>query len=226
MPITDTGAACDTSASSAPRVMASRTPHASATATTCSQNVRQRSWGSVPSSSTTSVSVPGTVAVLNSKAGHTISRWWPSSRRTRGRVAEKSKNSSGSMWANGSAPQRSCSQRTALLLASPASFHPSKAAIRTGLVEVRAARPADVLHGPDAIGRASRRALGWSGGRSAAMGRGEQARCHPGGVPVEHPAGDDGGRHLLVVDPDQLGPGVGERRRRCPSGACAAAVVP
>ena len=50
--------------------------------------VRQRSWGSMPSTSTTSP--PGVDAANASLAGHEMRRVWPSTRRTCGRVAWKS----------------------------------------------------------------------------------------------------------------------------------------
>ena len=82
-----------------------------ATATTSAANVRHFSWGSVPSSTTTSRVVPGSAADDSSFDGQSISLASPSMRRTSGRVAEKSKNSSGSMVANGVASHRSRRKR-------------------------------------------------------------------------------------------------------------------
>ena len=66
------------------------TPRRRATATLCSQKVRQRSCGSLARRNTASRSAPGMGAALTSMAGHTISRRTPSGTRERGRVVEKS----------------------------------------------------------------------------------------------------------------------------------------
>ena len=89
-PLTETGRLWGTSASSAPSVITMRTPSSCALATTASVNLRQRSEGSVPSSTTRSPSAPGTSAPKNSLAGQSISRVRPSVRRTLGLTAVKS----------------------------------------------------------------------------------------------------------------------------------------
>src|SRR5829696_6459354 len=130
VPMTEVGRVWGTSARRAPRVSTMRASRSRATPTTWSQKVRQRRWGSVPS--TTTASTPATDPALSWVPGHEISRVSPSTRWTDGRVEVKSKNSSGSISPNGSGAQRSRSQRAAVLAASPASFHPSKAATTTG----------------------------------------------------------------------------------------------
>ena len=90
VPVTCTGRVWATSASRAPRVMTISTPRSRATEMTCSPNVRHRSWGSIPTSTTTSWRSPGSDAAENSFDGHTISRVRPSTNRTWGRVDEKS----------------------------------------------------------------------------------------------------------------------------------------
>ena len=59
LPVTGQGLVCGTSASSAPRVTTSSMPSSSRNPTIMSVNVRQRRFGSIPSSSTTSRSSPG-----------------------------------------------------------------------------------------------------------------------------------------------------------------------
>ena len=130
VPVTRTGRLWGTSANSAPRVSTISTLAHCATSITSEQNVRHRSWGSVPR--TTMTSRPsGVRPARNSLDGQVISRAVPTCA-TVGRVEEKSKNCSGSMLANRRAPQRSDRCRTARLAASPASFHPSNAATSTG----------------------------------------------------------------------------------------------
>ena len=58
LPVTGAGRVCGTSASSAPSVISSSIPRSRASPTTRSVNVRQRRFGSIPSSSTTSRSRP------------------------------------------------------------------------------------------------------------------------------------------------------------------------
>ena len=88
--MTDTGRVWGTSASRAPSVTTSWAPSASASSTTIWQNVRQRKEGSEPVSRMRSRGARGTRASNSSTAGHTISRVWPSTILTRGRVAWKS----------------------------------------------------------------------------------------------------------------------------------------
>ena len=88
--MTDTGRVCGTSASSAPSVTTSWVPSTSASSTTSWQNVRQRNEGSEPAIRIRSRGARGTRASYSSTAGHTISRAWPSTILTRGRVAWKS----------------------------------------------------------------------------------------------------------------------------------------
>ena len=68
-----------------------------ATSTTAWVKRPQRSDGSTPCSITRSPSAPGISAAVIAFAGHSIFRVRPSVRRTVGRTAVKSKNSSGSM---------------------------------------------------------------------------------------------------------------------------------
>jgi hypothetical protein len=118
----------------------------------CSQNNRQRSAGSGPSTRMTSV--PGSDTDQTPTVGHTIERWWCSSRRTCGRTVAKSVNTSGSISASASAPHASIIVRNAIDAESPASFQPVKAATSTGRFEVRFRQPTDVLgsHGSHATG--------------------------------------------------------------------------
>ncbi len=100
----------------------------------CSQKVRQRSAGSGPSTSTTSL--PGRDAPHTPTVGQTIDRLRSASSATCGRTVAKSVNGSGSISAIGTAPLVSIMVRTAVDAASPASFHPVKAATMTGFVSV------------------------------------------------------------------------------------------
>ena len=88
VPTRETGWRCTTSASSAPRVMTSPVPVSSAMPAIWWVKVRQRSWGSMPSTSTTSP--PGVDAEYASFVGHEMRRVWPSTRWTWGRVDWKS----------------------------------------------------------------------------------------------------------------------------------------
>ena len=106
VPVTRTGRVWGTSARRAPSVRTSSTPIVRATSTTRSENVRQRSCGSAPRRNTTSRPLGPRGADANRVSGHSMARTPPRSSRTSGRVAVKSKNSSASMVANGSAPQR------------------------------------------------------------------------------------------------------------------------
>lgn len=72
-------------------------------------------------------------------SGHCRFRSNPSRISTVGRIAVKSKNSSGSMSAKRSADHRSIRCRTVVDAASPASFQPSNAQIKTGARSVGSA---------------------------------------------------------------------------------------
>jgi hypothetical protein len=87
-------------------------------------NVTQRRFGSVPFSRTRSWRDPGRCAHENVFSGQSMRRIPPSAIRTVGLVAWKSKNSSGSILANGCADDSRRSTRAAPLAASPASFQP------------------------------------------------------------------------------------------------------
>ena len=90
MPVIDTGRLWGTSASSAPSVTTIPTSSSVAAWRTVSVKRRQRSEGSTPSSITRSRSAPGTEAAEMEFSGQSISRVWPSLRRTVGRTAVKS----------------------------------------------------------------------------------------------------------------------------------------
>ena len=127
-----TGRVCATSAIRAPSVTTISTPSISAASAMPSEKVRQRRLGSVPASSTRSRSAPGGVAASRTLPGHSISRLWPSVSRIVGRLAWKSKNSSGSIWAITSASSDSAAVVSAVVAEPAASFQPAKAQTRTG----------------------------------------------------------------------------------------------
>src|SRR4051794_15966221 len=131
-PVIDTGRECGTSASSAPSVTTSCTPSASARSMIALAIVRQRMFGSGPASSTRSRGARGTRASKNSTVGHSISRERPSTSLICGRVAWKSKKSSGSSWAKRVAPSDAPTNWAAADAASPASFQPLNAQIMAG----------------------------------------------------------------------------------------------
>ena len=111
------------------------------------QNVRQRIDGSGPWTSTRSRGRAGTRAAKISTAGQVISRVRPSVKPICGRVAWKSKNSSGSMRAKRSAPSDAPTNVSAAEAASPASFQPLKAHDqRGGAQAVGTALPDQWLH--------------------------------------------------------------------------------
>jgi len=89
----------------APRVTSRPDPRLPATSTTVLAKVRHRLFGSDEEKRTTPR--PSTVARENSHSGHSMTRVTPSLRRTVGRLTWKSKNSSGSSWANVRPSQRS-----------------------------------------------------------------------------------------------------------------------
>src|ERR687892_92824 len=147
-PVTGVGRVWGTSARNAPSVTTSPTPISRAVARNVSTNARHRTFGSTPRNTTTSRS--STRAVENRSSGHSIRRVIPASSRTVGRVIWKSRNPSGSMSARGWAPHRSRRYAAAVEAASPPSFQPRKAAIRTGrsrsgrLVQVTRSTPPSV----------------------------------------------------------------------------------
>lgn len=165
----------ETSASSAPSVTTMDTPVCWASSTICSQKVRQRKFGSGPSTSRTSL--PGVDAAHTATCGHTISLVAPSASRTYGRTVEKSVNSSGSMLARTRPSHPSMSERTAVDAASAASFQPVNPTIMTGrrsgtslcqltysTIETLQRR----RNGAPCAGRPNRRCLGACGGRAHA----------------------------------------------------------
>ena len=127
-----TGRVWETSAISAPIVITSSTPSASAAVAIVSEKVRQRRFGSVPSSSTRSRSAAGTRAAIRLFSGQSIRRVWPSVRVIVGRVDWKSKYSSGSTWAIGSASSDLAIVASAVEAAAAASFQPRNEQTRTG----------------------------------------------------------------------------------------------
>src|SRR5215210_4749934 len=132
MPVTETGRECGTSASSAPSEVTIWTPSASARSITVWQNVRQRIAGSGPESRIKSRGARGTRASWISNSGQSMARVRPSRRRTVGRVAWKSTNSSGSMVAKRSASSAVPRKERAAVADSPASFQPLNAHTRAG----------------------------------------------------------------------------------------------
>jgi hypothetical protein len=131
-PVTLTGRECGTSASRAPSVTTIWVPSTSARSTTSWQNVRQRMDGSLPDRRMRSRGARGTRAAKISSSGQSISRVRPSTIRTFGRVAWKSKNSSGSMRAKRSAFSADPTNCRAADAASPASFQPLNAHTSAG----------------------------------------------------------------------------------------------
>jgi hypothetical protein len=127
-----TGRECGTSASNAPIDTTICVPSASARSTTNRQNVRQRMDGSLPDRRMRSRGARGTRAAKISSSGQSISRVRPSTIRTFGRVAWKSKNSSGSMRAKRSAFSADPTNCRAADAASPASFQPLNAHTSAG----------------------------------------------------------------------------------------------
>src|SRR6185312_14391685 len=131
-PEIDVGRVCGTSASSAPSVRTSFTPSSPAAVTTALAKLRQRSDGSTPCTNTRSRSAVGMRAAVITVAGQSIVRAWPSTSRTVGRTAVKSKNSSGSIRAISTASKLSTRNPSAADADSPASFQPLNAQTRTG----------------------------------------------------------------------------------------------
>ncbi len=127
-----TGRVWETSAISAPRVITISTPSASAAVAIVSEKVRQRRFGSVPSSRTRSRSAAGTRTAIRLFAGQSIRRAWPSLRTIVGRVAWKSKKSSGSTSAISSESKASPTVVSAVEAAAAASFQPRKEQTRIG----------------------------------------------------------------------------------------------
>ena len=127
-----TGRVCGTSASSAPSVTTIWQPSASARSVIEVQNVRHFIDGSGPPSRTRSRGARGTRASKISTVGQVISRVCPSVSLISGRVAWKSKKSSGSRLAKRSAPSEEPTNCSAAEAASPASFQPLKAQTSAG----------------------------------------------------------------------------------------------
>jgi hypothetical protein len=127
-----TGRVWETSAISAPRVITSSTPSASAAVATVSEKVRQRRFGSVPSSRTRSRSAVGTRTAIRLFSGHSMRRVSPSSSRIVGRFAWKSKYSSGSIRAISSESSEEAIAPSAVEAAAAASFQPRNEQTRTG----------------------------------------------------------------------------------------------
>ena len=90
LPVTGDGRVCGTSASSEPSVITSSTPNSPPRRVTRPANVRQRRFGSIPSSRIESRPAPGSGAWKNAFSGHSIWRVTPSTSETIGRVAWKS----------------------------------------------------------------------------------------------------------------------------------------
>src|SRR3954451_5046402 len=107
-------------------------PRASARSMTMREKLRQRNAGSGPESSTRSRGARGIRTAWISKSGQSIWRVMPSTRRTIGRVACRSTNSSGSIVANWSAPRLPATKASAEVADSPASFQPLKAQTSAG----------------------------------------------------------------------------------------------
>src|SRR3984893_1720894 len=122
-----TGRVWGTSASRAPRVTTSCTPSASARSISWALKACQRMDGSTPCTSTRSRGALGAGASKTSTPGQVISRCPLRVKRMHGRLAWKSKNSSGSTRAKRRACREEARNATALEAASPASFHPRKA---------------------------------------------------------------------------------------------------
>ena len=150
-----TGRVWATSAISAPRVTTSLDAQRSAASAIASEKVRQRRFGSVPLSRTRSRSAPGDLRGEQGFSGHSISRVWPSVRWIVGRLAWKSKNSSGSMLRDQLGVERHRpAASSAVVAALAASFQPAKAQTRAGRAKLRrlslpherihAAEPTDV----------------------------------------------------------------------------------
>ena len=127
-----TGRVCETSASRAPRVITVPTPSLWAAPAIESAKVRQRRLGSVPSSSRRSRLALGARAARRMFSGHSMLRVCPSVRVIVGRLAWKSKNSSGSSWATTSASSEPATASRAVDAAAAASFQPRNAQTRTG----------------------------------------------------------------------------------------------
>ena len=132
-----TGRVWETSAISEPSVITSSTSSASAAVATVSEKVRQRRFGSVPSSSTRSRSAVGTRTAMRLFSGHSIRRVSPSSRMIVGRVDWKSKYSSGSIVAISSESSELPIAASAVEAAAAASFQPRKAQTMTGRAKMR-----------------------------------------------------------------------------------------
>jgi hypothetical protein len=132
LPDTGAGRVCGTSASSEPSVSTNSVSNSVASPEISSANVRQRRFGSTPSSRIASRPAPGSGACRNVVSGQSTCRVIPSESETMGRVAWKSKKFSGSIDANGCAAQARARYAAASDAPCPPSFQPRKAAIRTG----------------------------------------------------------------------------------------------
>ena len=97
-----TGRVWATSAISDPSVTTISTPRRSAASITVSVKVRQRTFGSIPDSSTRSWSAPATGALRRMFAGQSTCRAWPSARRIVGILHDACRRheiTSASLWA-------------------------------------------------------------------------------------------------------------------------------
>ncbi len=132
-PTTGTGRVCATWPMKAPRSTTSSTSVSFSTCVAWRAKVFQRKLGSSPSTTTRSRSSVGSGRAKNFVVGHVRRLVPPSSMLTVGRRTWKSKNSSGSMTANGSAT-RACARKYSAApdAASHASFQPSNATTARG----------------------------------------------------------------------------------------------
>ena len=143
-----TGSVWETSAISEPSVITSSTSSASAAVATVSEKVRQRRFGSVPSSSTRSRSAAGTRTAMKLFSGHSIRRVSPAVIVIVGRVDWKSKYSSGSIEATSSESSELPIAASAVEAAAAASFQPRKATDHHRGAELgEIAFPAQRIHG-------------------------------------------------------------------------------
>ena len=90
VPVTGVGRVCGVSVSSAPNVMTFVTPRRSTWPSSSRQNAFQRRFGSIPLTSTTCRSVPGSCATDSRVVCQSMRRVTPPVRRTCGRVTWKS----------------------------------------------------------------------------------------------------------------------------------------
>ena len=152
VPISGTGRECGTSASRAPSEIAIVAPNRSAMPVICSENRRQRSAGSGPSTRITSV--PGSETDQTPTVGHTIERLRSSSRRTCGRTVAKSVNASGSISARTSAPHDSTIVRHRRRGSVAGVVPAGETGDQHGPIECRLCQPSNMLgsHGRHAIG--------------------------------------------------------------------------